>query len=126
MRAFKRTLEHLSTPSNCRDLNTPYFGIFSRPSPYGFGYSHRHTPYTSRDLETFPTSRRKPLYDFRGLQNFHSKNIYGYGLWFISTKTRSFYVSRPETGLNLATRWSEGLKICQNMLKISFGVIETF
>eukprot|EP00116_Pleurobrachia_bachei_P017163 sb/3477425/ len=46
------------------------------------------------------------------LQNFHSKNIYGYGYGFISTKTRSFYVSRPETGLNLATRWSQGLKIC--------------
>eukprot|EP00116_Pleurobrachia_bachei_P001521 sb/3461783/ len=42
---------------------------------------------------------------------------------YISTKTRSFYVSRPETGLNLATRWSQGLKICQNMLKLSFGVI---
>eukprot|EP00116_Pleurobrachia_bachei_P011844 sb/3472106/ len=36
----------------------------------------------------------------------------------ISTKTRSFYVSRPETGLILATRWSQGLQICQNMLKI--------
>eukprot|EP00116_Pleurobrachia_bachei_P018167 sb/3478429/ len=42
---------------------------------------------------------------------------------YISTKTRSFYVSRPETGLNLATRWSQGLKICQNMFKLSFGVI---
>eukprot|EP00116_Pleurobrachia_bachei_P014971 sb/3475233/ len=40
----------------------------------------------------------------------------------ISTKTRSFYVSRPETGLNLATRWSQGLKICQNMFKLSFGI----
>eukprot|EP00116_Pleurobrachia_bachei_P014481 sb/3474743/ len=88
-RAFERYLEHLSTPSNCRDLNTPYFDCFSRGS------------------------------------NFHSKNIYGYGygLMVYSTKTRSFYVSRPETGLNLATRWSKGLKICPNMFKLSFGVI---
>eukprot|EP00116_Pleurobrachia_bachei_P016253 sb/3476515/ len=78
-RAFECTLEHLSTASSCRDLHTPYFDCFSRPTPYGFGYTHRHNPYTSRDLETFPTSDRKPLYDFRGLQNYHSKNIYGYG-----------------------------------------------
>ena len=84
-RAFERTLEHLSTPSNCRVLYTPYFDCFSRPTPYRFGYGHRHTPYTSRDLETFPTSHRTPLYYFRGLQNFHSKNIYGFmvlWLWF--------------------------------------------
>eukprot|EP00116_Pleurobrachia_bachei_P013801 sb/3474063/ len=34
---------------------------------------------------------------------------------YISTITWSFYVSRSETGLNLATRWSQGLKMCQNM-----------
>eukprot|EP00116_Pleurobrachia_bachei_P001855 sb/3462117/ len=43
-RAFERYLEHLSIPSNCRHLNTPYFDCFSRPTPYGFGYTHRHTP----------------------------------------------------------------------------------
>ena len=52
-------------------------------------------------------------------------------LWFMvyglgRPKPRSFYVSRPETGLNLATRWSQGLQICQNMFKLSFGVIYTF
>eukprot|EP00116_Pleurobrachia_bachei_P018805 sb/3479067/ len=87
MLAFERYLEHLSTPSNCRDLNTPYFDSFSRLTPYGFGYTHRHTLHTSRDLETFPTRHRKQIYDFRGLQNFHTKNIY------------SFMVTRPKRGV---------------------------
>ena len=45
-------------------------------------------------------------------------------LGYISTKTRSFYVSRPETRLNLATRWSQNLqiyvKICLNYRLGSF------
>eukprot|EP00116_Pleurobrachia_bachei_P014102 sb/3474364/ len=54
-----------------------HLGSF-RPFNYTFFAS-----YPLWDLETFPTSYRKPLCDFRGLQNFHSKNIYGYGLWFM-------------------------------------------
>eukprot|EP00116_Pleurobrachia_bachei_P019410 sb/3479672/ len=58
-----------------------------------------------------------------GLRSHNQSSQLRRGIIVISTKTRSFYVSRPETGLNLATRWSKGLKICQNMFKLSFGVI---